>query len=295
MNALLFSLPGHAGRLLRRRDRDGRQHLPGRPQRRAHADAVERPTATPASRRPNPQRLYPAGDHRPRVPLRGGQRRDAAGEPELAAVVDEAADRAAQAVHRPSAAASSSSSSARTARCSPSCARYEDERILVVANLSRFAQYVELDLSALRGHGPRGADRPHEFPAVGELPYLLTLGPHDFYWFSLDPAGVAATRVAGQPRQRRPAGDRRARRLDGRLQRQRPGRARAAAAGVHGGPALVLREGQEAPRRLHRRHGQAATSRAHGRGGQAGGGGRGVRRPPHSSTWMAIPRPTCCR
>ena len=31
----------HAGALLRRRDRHGRQHLPGRPQRRAHADAVE--------------------------------------------------------------------------------------------------------------------------------------------------------------------------------------------------------------------------------------------------------------
>ena len=43
---------GHAGHLLRRRDRHGRQHLPRRPQRRAHADAVERATATPASRRP---------------------------------------------------------------------------------------------------------------------------------------------------------------------------------------------------------------------------------------------------
>ena len=42
----------HAGHLLRRRDRHGRQHLPRRPQRRAHADAVERRTATPASRAP---------------------------------------------------------------------------------------------------------------------------------------------------------------------------------------------------------------------------------------------------
>jgi maltose alpha-D-glucosyltransferase/alpha-amylase len=23
------------------------------------------------------------------------------------------------------------------------------------------------------------------FPAIGELPYLLTLGPHDFFWFEL--------------------------------------------------------------------------------------------------------------
>ena len=40
MNALLLSMPGHAGDLLRRRDRHGRQHLSRRPRRRAHADAV---------------------------------------------------------------------------------------------------------------------------------------------------------------------------------------------------------------------------------------------------------------
>jgi hypothetical protein len=55
------------------------------------------PTATPASRG-QPAAAVPAGHRRPGVPLRDGQRRGAAGEPELAAVVDEAADRAAQAV-----------------------------------------------------------------------------------------------------------------------------------------------------------------------------------------------------
>ena len=50
LNALLFSLPGHADRLLRRRDRDGRQHLSRRSQRRAHADAVERRPQRAASR-----------------------------------------------------------------------------------------------------------------------------------------------------------------------------------------------------------------------------------------------------
>ena len=44
----------HAGALLRRRDRHGRQHLSRRPRRRAHADAVDRPTATAAS--PGPTR-----------------------------------------------------------------------------------------------------------------------------------------------------------------------------------------------------------------------------------------------
>ena len=47
--------------------------------------------------RANPQQLYLPVDHRSRVPLRGGQRRGAAEQPALAAVVDEAADRAAQA------------------------------------------------------------------------------------------------------------------------------------------------------------------------------------------------------
>ena len=98
--------------------------------------------------RANPQKLLPAGHHRPRVPLRGGQRRGAAGQPDFAAVVDEAADRPAQASTRPSAAARSSSCSPTTARCWPSSAQHEDERILVVANLSRFVQYVELDLVA---------------------------------------------------------------------------------------------------------------------------------------------------
>jgi maltose alpha-D-glucosyltransferase/alpha-amylase len=28
------------------------------------------------------------------------------------------------------------------------------------------------------------------FPRVGELPYLLTFGPHAFYWFQLVPEGA---------------------------------------------------------------------------------------------------------
>ena len=87
----------HAGPLLRRRDRDGRQRLPRRPQRRAHADAVERrPQRRLLARQP--AAADPADHHRPRVPLRGDQRRGAAEQPELAAVVDEAPHRAAQAV-----------------------------------------------------------------------------------------------------------------------------------------------------------------------------------------------------
>jgi maltose alpha-D-glucosyltransferase/alpha-amylase len=75
---------------------------------------------------------------------------------------------------------------------------FEDERILVVANLSRFAQGVELDLSQFRGLRPVEMFGRVEFPAIGELPYFVTLGPHSFYWFSLEPK-QNAIRVGRQP------------------------------------------------------------------------------------------------
>jgi len=64
---------------------------------------------------------------------------------------------------------------------------FQDERILVVANLSRQAQYVELDLSEYRGMVPLELFGHTEFPRIGDLPYLLTLGPHAFFWFALEP------------------------------------------------------------------------------------------------------------
>jgi maltose alpha-D-glucosyltransferase/alpha-amylase len=64
---------------------------------------------------------------------------------------------------------------------------WQEQRLLVVANLSRYVEYVELDLSALRGMVPVELFGRHRFPAIGELPYLLTLGPHSFYWFELTP------------------------------------------------------------------------------------------------------------
>ena len=57
--------------------------------------------------------------------------------------------------------------------------------ILCVANLSRFAQYVELDLSRFAGRTPVELIGRVHFPKIGDLPYLLTLGPHDFLWFEL--------------------------------------------------------------------------------------------------------------
>lgn len=76
--------------------------------------------------------------------------------------------------------------------------RYEEERILVVANLSRFVQYVELDLSSFKGAVPVEMLGRTTFPPVGELPYLLTLGPYAFYWFALDWVAVSPPREAVQ-------------------------------------------------------------------------------------------------
>jgi len=63
--------------------------------------------------------------------------------------------------------------------------RYRDEQILCVNNLSRFAQFVELDLHDFNGLVPLELWSKNAFPRIGELPYLLTLGPHNFLWFRL--------------------------------------------------------------------------------------------------------------
>ncbi len=63
---------------------------------------------------------------------------------------------------------------------------YEEETILVVANLSRFTQYLELDLSAFSGLCPVELFGRNEFPLIGPHPYSLTLGPHNVFWFALE-------------------------------------------------------------------------------------------------------------
>ena len=62
---------------------------------------------------------------------------------------------------------------------------HEGETILCVANLARSAQAVELDLGDFTGRTPIEMTGRAAFPPVGQLPYLLTLPPHGFYWFLL--------------------------------------------------------------------------------------------------------------
>jgi maltose alpha-D-glucosyltransferase/alpha-amylase len=75
---------------------------------------------------------------------------------------------------------------------------YQDERILVVANLSRFVQYVQLDLKDYAGVVPEEVLGRTRFPQVTDEPYLLTLGPHGFIWFSL-PIPATPVDVRAEP------------------------------------------------------------------------------------------------
>ena len=63
--------------------------------------------------------------------------------------------------------------------------QYQDERVLVVANLSRFAQGVELDLSKHQNMVPVEMFGRNRFPAITDHPYFMSLGPYGYHWFHL--------------------------------------------------------------------------------------------------------------
>ncbi|MEO5753299.1 MAG: maltose alpha-D-glucosyltransferase [Chthoniobacterales bacterium] len=62
--------------------------------------------------------------------------------------------------------------------------QHEGETILVVANLSRFSQAVEIDLSKFTGSVPMEVFSRNLFPPIRKTPYVLTIGPHGHYWFA---------------------------------------------------------------------------------------------------------------
>ncbi len=70
------------------------------------------------------------------------------------------------------------------------------QRVLVVANLSRYPQYTELDLRKFAGTVPTEIVGRTLFPPVTDQPYPVMLGPHAFYWFLLEPVAAAGSRVA---------------------------------------------------------------------------------------------------
>jgi len=75
----------------------------------------------------------------------------------------------------------------------------DDERILCVANLSRAPQAVELELSEFVGYAPCEMTTGEQFPPFGELPYLLTLPAHSFFWFKIVTVPAEEARFGPRP------------------------------------------------------------------------------------------------
>ena len=77
--------------------------------------------------------------------------------------------------------------------------RHDDEEtILVVANLSRYVQYAEIDMAEFQGRTPYELFGNTKFPPIGDSPYFLTLGPHAFYWLKLEPSPEEAVAVGDE-------------------------------------------------------------------------------------------------
>jgi maltose alpha-D-glucosyltransferase/alpha-amylase len=76
---------------------------------------------------------------------------------------------------------------------------FQEENILVVANLSRFPQHVELDLTRFQGLRPVEIFGRAEFPAIGAGPYVVTLGAYGLYWFTIEPRPAIGESVDPQP------------------------------------------------------------------------------------------------
>jgi maltose alpha-D-glucosyltransferase/alpha-amylase len=77
--------------------------------------------------------------------------------------------------------------------------RHGESVILVVMNLSRFTQCVDLDLSAFRDSVPVELFGHARFPAIGTAPYRLSFGPHDFFWFSIEQKAGRSLAVSTVP------------------------------------------------------------------------------------------------
>jgi len=71
--------------------------------------------------------------------------------------------------------------------------KYNGEQVLCVANLSRFAQPVDLDLSALDCMTPVEMLGYTEFPPITRQPYRLTLAPYEYLWLELHPSTEPAS------------------------------------------------------------------------------------------------------
>ena len=67
----------------------------------------------------------------------------------------------------------------------------DGESVLCVANLSRFAQPVALDLNEFAGLVPMEMFGYNPFPQITNQPYVLSLAPYSFLWFQLQASSSA--------------------------------------------------------------------------------------------------------
>ena len=214
MNGLLFSLPGTPILYYGDEIGMGDNIYLGDRNARAHPDAVGQRPQRRVLRAPTPSGST-CRHHRPRVPLPGGQRRGPAGEPELAAVVDEAAHRPAPALPglRPGDARAPAPRQPQGARLPAALRGRADPRGRQPLPLRPVRRARPLRVP---GRGPGRAVRQHASSRrSATCPYFITLGPHGFYWFSLEPDRGRA------PRRRWPA-SRSRRRWDDALRRAAP-------------------------------------------------------------------------
>ncbi|MCC5932516.1 MAG: maltose alpha-D-glucosyltransferase [Cyclobacteriaceae bacterium] len=63
---------------------------------------------------------------------------------------------------------------------------FQDETILVIANLSRFSQSAEIDLADFKDFTPIEVFSQNRFPKIKNEPYLFTMAPHGYFWFLLE-------------------------------------------------------------------------------------------------------------
>ena len=195
LNGLLFSLPGTPVLYYGDEIGMGDNVYPRRPKRRAHADAVEPQTATPDSRARirrslilpiiiDPEYHYEALN----VDMQQGNSNSLLWWTKRLIALRKryrAFGRGTVDFLHPS-----------NPRVLAFVRKFENETILVVANLSRHVQFVELDLAAFDGMVPVELMGKTRFPTIGSTPYMLTLGEHDFYWFTVEAPRVTASDVS---------------------------------------------------------------------------------------------------
>ena len=198
MHAILFSLPGSPVLYYGDEISDGRQRLPRRPRRRSHADAVDgRPKRRLLACRLRAALPAAADGSRSTASRRSTSRRSCERRRRFCAGCG-ASSSCASSIPS-SGAASTRRCGPRTRRSSPTSARSRRTSSSASTTSPGRRRRSSSTSRAFTGRVPVEMFGNTEFPRIGELPYLLTLGPRGFFWFQLqDPADerlTSATRI----------------------------------------------------------------------------------------------------